>query len=419
MKEFIIAFINARIATLGHFSDVKGLCELITKGDKTFPAFYANSGELKSVVDFDLNKGLCYHRNDGSVTDEQDDTLGRPLKIRDRTFPLRVVCVFPKDLLKSDNAYIADKIAENVVGVIEDPNSAELTTSLKAYRTIIQVDSYETDTQSIEASEDIKLDTYKLGACVINYTVTVTASKSCFELFGCGDETIPNFNKATVIDGENPNSPILISPGEEYTCETGAVEVLGYDFPLTGATTIYPTSGGVSGDDAFIEINLIAALRPTDQNFRINVLVDFFTLNGNNKWDTTERFTDDAGGQDYTNDIVQVHDLGIELYRIVQSSTNWNTAIPNSLGTNFTGGLNSTEGKTNWSLINAKQGIDLVDYGVGLDYAPLNIASTNLWTSTTRDNNSTQAFIISTREGSLLPSTKTNNFQYIFVRPIE
>lgn len=409
MKELIIAFINSRIETLNHFSNVFGLCEIITKGESVFPAFYDGAGELQDVANFDFDKGTCFHLNNGSVTDEPNEELGFPLRFRNRTFPLRVVCVFPKDLLKNDNAYIKDKIAENVVGVIEDPNAAELTSSLKGYRTVINVESYTTEISAIESEGEIKLDSFELGACMIEYTVTLTASKKCFELWDCGDTTIPNFNCATVIDNENPDSPILIKPGQEYECVECEDAPLGYNFPLTGETDT-----SVQGSDGWVEANVLSALRPTTENVRINTIRDFTTLNGTNKWGNTNRFTDTLGGQTYADNIVQVHDITMEIYRVVQAVDDWDQAVIDSLGTDY-GGNNTI--MSNGFMLN-RAVLDIIgddSLGQTMNYAPISITS-NLHTST--GFTATQTWLYSAT-GLISPLNKGLARNYIFGRPIQ
>jgi hypothetical protein len=111
---------------------------------------------------------------------------------------------------------------------------------------------------------------------------------------------------------------------------SGGVAPVGATLMKTGQTTSYRT-----GDDGDIE-----AGRDTD----------FFTLPSNNPFGNTNRFTDELGGQTYTNDIVidwstynAVNVLG---YRITEYAvTSWNQAIDDTLATSigvFTSGWRLT-----------------------------------------------------------------------------
>jgi hypothetical protein len=141
----------------------------------------------------------------------------------------------------------------------------------------------------------------------------------------------------------------------------------------TGQTTSYRT-----GDDGDIEAGRD---------------VDFFTLPSNNPFGNTNRFTDELGGQTYTNDIVidwSTYDgsdvLGYS--RVSLGLFNWANCIDNclsySVGT-FTSG---------WRLLNVNELWNIVrqDNSQLLDYAPFNLTSTSLWTSTHRDEKQVYKF---------------------------
>jgi hypothetical protein len=135
----------------------------------------------------------------------------------------------------------------------------------------------------------------------------------------------------------------------------------------TGQTTSYRT-----GDDGDLEVG---------RN------VDFFTLAENNPFGNTDRFTDELGGQTYTDNIVidwSTYDgstvLGWYRLRGTYNDFNWNDAIDNSLlfsiGTYTTG----------WRLPNLKELYSLTNLGLSFpfSYIPLNFTvDANFWSSTT------------------------------------
>lgn len=129
--------------------------------------------------------------------------------------------------------------------------------------------------------------------------------------------------------------------------------------------------------------------------------VDFTTLDANNPFGNTNRFTDELGGSTYTNDIVidwSTYDGSTVLgwdRRInttgTYASVDWNTAIDNCLahtiGTFTTG----------WRLPNVLEQFSLFWHtdstgGIndGISYSPFNLTgNTSIWTSTSYPPNPT------------------------------
>jgi hypothetical protein len=152
----------------------------------------------------------------------------------------------------------------------------------------------------------------------------------------------------------------------------------------TGQTTSYAT-----GDDGDLQAGRA---------------VDFLTLNTNNPFGNTNRFTDELGGSTYTNDIVidwstndNIAGTVLGYYRIPLSAANWSTQVLNcaavSIGT-FTSG---------WQMVNFKEfdNIHSKDDTLvsgrfdALNYPPFNISLGNyLWTSTSRDASFAIAYLL-------------------------
>lgn len=172
----------------------------------------------------------------------------------------------------------------------------------------------------------------------------------------------------------------------------------------TGQTTSYRT-----GDDGDIE-----AGRATS----------FTTLASNNPFGNTNRFTDELGGQTYTNNIVidwstynGTNVLGLSRVNIATGNT-WNQAIDNclafSVGT-FTSG---------WRLPNIKEIFNFVDYGSNnnsfLNYAPLNLSSLGriYWSSNTLLSATSAAYVFGNTGLVNTQTSKTNsaNLTYFPVR---
>lgn len=139
--------------------------------------------------------------------------------------------------------------------------------------------------------------------------------------------------------------------------------------------------------------------------------VDFFTLAENNPFGNTNRFTDELGGQTYTNKIVidwSTYNgstvLGYSRELQLTGNVTWNQAIDFCLSYN-------TGGFTNWRLWNMKEWMN-VWYAPGtvhFEYAPFsNVVGLAFWTSNTNVNATAQAFVISgTYPGQVTSAAKS------------
>jgi hypothetical protein len=203
-----------------------------------------------------------------------------------------------------------------------------------------------------------------------------------------------------VTDGTNPVTPDAITiSGNTVTIEVPAASApVGATLMKTGQTTSYRT-----GDDGDIE-----AGRATD----------FFTLASNNPFGNTNRFTDELGGQTYTNNIVidwSTFDGSTVLgWRNTDNGGNitWDNAIDGallvSIGT-FTTGWRLP----NWTELNSLGNHE----ASGLRYVPFNaLTNNNFWTSTTAKLvGTTNVFTL--RSNTLLPAhtgkTTSTGMRYI------
>jgi hypothetical protein len=153
----------------------------------------------------------------------------------------------------------------------------------------------------------------------------------------------------------------------------------------TGQTTSYRT-----GDDGDLEAG---------RN------VDFTTLAENNPFGNTNRFTDELGTQTYTNNIVidwSTYDGSTVLgwRRTVSATLTWNNAIDNALAVSI------SPYTTGWRLPNYIEIISISNFGITsfLNYSPFNLSGSNVWTSTTVVNSTTEAWMFS------LPATNIQKF---------
>jgi hypothetical protein len=206
----------------------------------------------------------------------------------------------------------------------------------------------------------------------------------------------------SLTDGVNPVTPDLVTlTGSALEIQVpAAVSRSTATLMQTGQTTVYRT-----GDDA-------------DKRLISGRATSFTVLAENNPFGNTNRFTDELGGQTYTNNIVidwSTYD-GSEVlgYRRTLNGalSAWNSAIDNallvSIGT-FTSG---------WRLPNIKELQNLQNWSLDqtMNYSPLNLVLTDaLWSSTTW-NGGGGAFalaITSNAASTYIQKVNSNNYQWL------
>jgi hypothetical protein len=184
---------------------------------------------------------------------------------------------------------------------------------------------------------------------------------------------------------------------EYFSCSGGAVAPVGATLMKTGQTTSYRT-----GDDGDLE-----AGRATS----------FTVLASNNPFGNTNRFTDTAGGQTYTNRIRidwSTYD-GTTVLGYYQLATplsyTWNQAIDWALA------LSISTFTSGWRLPNVKEFMNIMNWGIAqnLNYAPFSFLSLSHFSSTTSQRSTTTAFLInSNSDGPIGEFAKTTARNTVF-----
>src|SRR3972149_5098928 len=227
MLEVVLSYINGRIAALNTFADIKGLAEIIKDEgggvSTSFPAIYC-AGEYKDVSDFDIKKGVIYHRKTGavSVSSSDEQAISGCDTFQTYTFPMRVVAVVKRNVLtkKNDDAFIDDKLTHNLRSAITTTNNAALNTSLKADNVSINITSILTDRYTIHDQEysgmDMKIG-FEYAYLAIDYEITISGSAECFENFDCESTSIPLFCDPVTILDEEGNTLATVASGGTYT----------------------------------------------------------------------------------------------------------------------------------------------------------------------------------------------------------
>ena len=188
------------------------------------------------------------------------------------------------------------------------------------------------------------------------------------------------------------------------------------------------TTQDLNDDLTPTQINRIQRRQPTrsgqitqyrsgdDGNLQMGIGASFSTLSDLNIFGTNQRFTDELGGQTYTNKFVLDHSTGLMWHIALTTATQWNAAID--------GALASTQGTfTDWVLPNINQLISICNFSTVtnalLNYSPFNIAVTTstdrIWTSTTTPNASANVYTLQSNS-TFAGTGKSTSQSYIICR---
>lgn len=268
-------------------------------------------------------------------------------------------------------------------------------------------------------------------------TITNTTISKLGGPGSCADAIVENSDvsyTANVASGATlvvPDSNISVNA----VLQGQAVSVKPVNIQLTnGVTTVTPTSVSLVGNTVNIQVpaavsRSTAQLMKTGQTTSYRTGDDgdieagrntsFTVLAENNPFANTNRFTDELGGQTYTNNIVidwSTYDGSTVLgWRRTTNGVdiNWNSAIDGallvSIGTFTTG----------WRLPNIGEIFSICYWDIAvrlLNYAPFNNNTNEIyWTSTTTGTATTQAAAMENAAKRILPAAKTTLSGYRYI----
>lgn len=192
-----IEYINCQLFSLGYFEKVYSLCEIITKGNKTFPAEYKNKGEYTEINNFDKYNGVCYIRKNGDVSvSEADDSLRACTNLSNVSMPLKLVAVIPRKKIEVDNNFTEDIVAQRLIKALIT-KSSDFKIALSAKSAKVLIDSYSTNSIGIlsgEYSGISKKDiNYKFIYISLDISINALVSNDCL-VQDCGygfDDCLP------------------------------------------------------------------------------------------------------------------------------------------------------------------------------------------------------------------------------------
>lgn len=404
MLEAIITYLQQKLAVVFPEFDIKCLCELVRDEDGNgYPAEYIGAGEYRPI-DLDSARGIIYFRRNGEhisrEADEEEATDSSGLE--SQTFPFRVLLYAPKDILKTDNAYIEHKLADNLRKALTVKDEKALRQSLKADSIFVRVIRTNPDRFSI-AAEEVQGAMLKTDLSYVFLSLEAEAEvigpPACFTYWTCNDAPatfnelcpavpVANSDKSytqTVMAGERLNLPdITVTQGDGSTIiRPAAIDIVTDQYPFvysyprtTGQTTSYAV-----GDDAYIRALYFSNI-PAGRH---NELLNFTTLLNNNVFGNKNRFTDIHGLQLWTDNYLIDNYTGLGWYITLQSASSWFAAISAALAASKT--VNGIV-YDDWFMPNLAQQVSLFNYellAVVLSWGPMNTTS-GLGTSTTTLN---------------------------------
>ena len=267
-----------------------------------------------------------------------------------------------------------------------------------------QLDLTWTDNASGESGYEV----WRSSAVESGYTLitTTAANATSYSDTGLSADT-QYYYRIRATDGTYGGQWSLIVGGR--TDNSGASPSgIAYDRPdLTGALTSYRT-----GDDAWNLANSIYDYtHPTYPSsfaqLDNSALVPFETLVSDNAFGGGDksRFTDDAGGQTYSNSYAIDHLTGLGWLFVLQGAESWDDAID--------GAASATDLTfSDWRLPNNNEWMSISKHGeitATLNYSPFNLSgSVTFWSSTTRAGVTTEAYRFEAASGFLRNQIKTN-----------
>ena len=158
--------------------------------------------------------------------------------------------------------------------------------------------------------------------------------------------------------------------------------------------------------------NTILKRTGDDAYFNFGGGVDFFTLDCNNPFGNTKRFTDELGGQTYTNNVMVDWRYGWMYSRNLQSAIPWDNAIDDAL-------LKNDLGFSDWRLPPSDALYTILQKNVagGFGYTELNVFPANQIWSSTPNGGSATAVLSPTKTGTVSGLVTTGSRQWMYGRP--
>lgn len=192
MIEAVISYINTNLTNLNIFKEVKGLTELITEDDKTFPAIYTGKDNLRFITSYDFRNGLIFHLKNGTASMEDLDRVISSSAYRQYSHPMRAVMIHGRNIYQ-DNNYSQEYVANNIVNAINRRSIPSLRPVIGVDRVAVNVTNYSTNKEDLAGIfENVDLGLrHDLDAVIVDYNIVLRANQKCFDNYNCTTNPVP------------------------------------------------------------------------------------------------------------------------------------------------------------------------------------------------------------------------------------
>lgn len=266
MIEASIQYCQERLKITFPDITIKGLFDIREKEENgktySFPAGYGQSGDYTQRADLDNEKGLIYFRKNGnlrteSIEDDWNETMER------RTQPMRMVLYISKDYYKTDNAYIEDKLYENIRAAITARAVQSLLESTGLQRLEITPSEFIPDAKTVwnEEYKNIPFNVpFDKAYIAVNFDIIAEGTLACFENWGCGDEQeiitfcpiVLNSDGTILVSGAGRSGQITLRDSRITDSQGNLL----YSVPATTDQSI--SDSNVSNSDASYSVNVLS-----------------------------------------------------------------------------------------------------------------------------------------------------------------
>jgi len=182
----VIDYINTQIETLNIIENRYGICEIITDGERVFPAEYCDN-KYEAVSEFTNFKGVCYHRLEGySIEQNNEDSSNGCAIYSKKEYEIKSVFCLKKDVY-TNNAYAEELIINNLEKVISVQNSDTLCDELDMDIVSINVNGVTLDRKQLYKEEyniENKIG-YEYAYFALSILITIEGELDCQTLTTC------------------------------------------------------------------------------------------------------------------------------------------------------------------------------------------------------------------------------------------
>lgn len=186
MLKQVIDYINQRIATLNIIETKHGLCEIITDGERAFPAEYCNNA-YQPVSEFTKSKGVCYHRLESyNIEQDQENSSTGCSVYSKKEYSIKSVFCIRKDVYEN-SAYAEELIINNLEKVLSEPNAGSLAIALDMDVVSIAIGGVKLDRKQLYKEEyniENKIG-YEYAYFALSITISIEGDLECQTLTTC------------------------------------------------------------------------------------------------------------------------------------------------------------------------------------------------------------------------------------------